>query len=169
MKKLRSMMLLPLGLSLFGFPSWADDANTVRYNQLLNQSTASFKQGNFMEAVGQVKQACELLREDPAASSDNYEDVAAACIQGIEQNIQRFHPGSNNFAAMASVSARVSAIQPLLRGCMEWQPSNPRWHYDVSGFQKARRFGFMQRCSHLRRGRTPFFLPATPVFCPLVA
>ena len=131
MKTLSLLLILVIGISLVCLPSHATNANTARVQQLLDQSTASFKQNNYMLGVSQVRQACTLLKQDPAANDGTctYTDLAAQCINGVKQSIENMHP-SNDFAGMAAVTARGSAIQPLLQACMQWEPTNPRWHYE---------------------------------------
>jgi len=110
--------------------AYADDANTPRIRQLLDSAGASFRANNFFQGVSQMRQACIQLKQDPAAGSDiTYIGIAVDCINGVDQGIQNMHV-SNDFSGMAAVSSRVSALQPLLQSCMEWEPTNPRWHYE---------------------------------------
>jgi len=130
MKTLRLLLMLLTVVSLASVPSHADDANTPQVIRDLDQSAASFKQGNYMMGVMQETQACELLKRDPAAGDMSYADLAEQCIQSIEQNIQNLHV-SHDFAGATAVASRVYALQPLFQRLENWEPTNPRWHYEA--------------------------------------
>jgi hypothetical protein len=129
MKTLCLLMIAMTVINLVPVRAYAADANGARVNQLLDRAAASFKQNNFFQGVSQMREACVLLKQDPAAGDISYIDVAAECIKGVEQGIQNMHV-SNDLTGMAAVSSRVSALQPLLQSCIEWEPANPRWHYE---------------------------------------
>jgi hypothetical protein len=121
---LRSIILIA-GLLLFALPAWAQDAGRVE--QLLNDSTAAFKQNNYLRGVSNVQQACTILRHNPSLSQgNNYLDVAANCLDNVKKSVADARARGDAAAA----GQRIQALQPLLQSLMEWDRNNPRWHYE---------------------------------------
>ncbi|HEY9720222.1 MAG TPA: hypothetical protein V6C69_22270 [Trichormus sp.] len=129
MKSLCVRMIVLLALCLTALPCYAGNANSQREDQLFNQAAANFHQHNYVPAFNQMRDACALLHSDPASEDGaDYLDIAGKTITNFVGATQNLH-FNNDLAGMAEVSTRVSAAQPLLQACMEWDPNNPRWHY----------------------------------------
>ncbi len=121
---LRYLILL-FGLLVISLPVKAQDKAHVE--KLLNEATAAFKQDNYFRGVGEVQQACGMMRACPdAMPGSSYMGIAINCLEGVKRSIKTQQAKGDN----TGVTQRISALQPLLQSLMEWDKNNPRWHYE---------------------------------------
>jgi hypothetical protein len=121
----RLITILVAGLLIAGLPTLAQDSAHIL--KLLNDATTSFNQNNYFQAVSQVNTACGMLRANPAASpQDNYIDIAAQCMDGVNKGIQK----AQSQGDVPNATRRIYALQPLVQNLIDWDPTNPRWHYE---------------------------------------
>jgi hypothetical protein len=136
----RLILMLLIGFATLALPSSAQDS--ARVEKLLNGATAAFKQNNYFLGVGQVQQACGMLRANPSASpNDNYIDIAAGCFDGVSKGIHNAQAQGDTMA----VTQRIGALQPLLQSLMEWDRNNPRWHYEKGMLLREQSLAFKDK------------------------
>jgi tetratricopeptide (TPR) repeat protein len=123
----RLLALLIVGLWLLPLPAPAQQAIRNRIQQRLNEASTYFNHGDYYMGVARINEACSILKTAPGAMPDsNYIQIATKTVDDLDAKIKDAKAQGNTDAT----NKIVSALQQLVTSLTNWEPQNPRWHYE---------------------------------------
>jgi hypothetical protein len=139
-----------VGLLFCAASAFAQDAAHVQ--KLLDAATTAFQRNNYFVGVGDVQNACGMLRANPSAMPDaNYLVLATMCLEGVKKRIAASLASGDKKGA----SQQIQSLMPLLQSLMDWDRKNPRWHFEK---------GNLLREESLAYNNVGFVMQAIPEF-----
>lgn len=105
----------------------AQSHTRARIQQRLNEASTYFSQNDFLMGANRINEACSLLKSSPLSMPDaSYIAIASKTVDDLDGKIQNAKSSGDN----ALVTKLVGALEPLATSLSNWDPQNPRWHYE---------------------------------------
>lgn len=98
----------------------------------LSEADAYFQQNDYEMGSSRVIEACSLMRSSRQAGN-NYLQIAGARLELIDSKLKASLQ-KNDFP---SASKLINAERTLLTSLSNWDPQNPKWHYQIAVLYKT--------------------------------